>query len=456
MARDDSYASLARSIERALRTDLAGPPASPELAQRIDRALLAEAHTGERRVAALRTAIAVAAALAALWTASASSHSAARRAPIVLVAWALIAAALFVALRRGWYRRWLRFATPLFDAAVVSAAFLPWARGADVAATATMEALCAFLAASGGLRLSASSARLSSGLAIGVFAAGALTARLEPAPALATLATLAALGALSAGVGPLVRRVVTDEVGRVELARLYDEARQAVDAREEVLKIVSHDLRNPLSTVSMSAQLMLETPLPEPLRVKQLTVIQRSTERMNRMIQDLLDVAKFEAGRLSIDARPLDVAALLAESEETLRPLASAKQLRYETVVRAPLPPCMGDQGRVLQLLGNLVGNAVKFTPAGGRITVRAEDVGGVVRFAVADTGAGIPPQHLSQVFGRLWQGNRADRRGIGLGLAISKGIVEAHGGRIWVESRVGEGTTFYFTLGSGSDAMAS
>jgi signal transduction histidine kinase len=109
----------------------------------------------------------------------------------------------------------------------------------------------------------------------------------------------------------------------------------------------------------------------------------------------------------------------------------------------------MADAGRVLQVLSNLVGNALKFTPKGGRITIRADAAPGGVRFSVTDTGQGIPPEQLAKIFGRFWQANPADRRGIGLGLTIAKGIVEAHGGRIWCESKVGEGTTFYFTLGS-------
>jgi signal transduction histidine kinase len=109
----------------------------------------------------------------------------------------------------------------------------------------------------------------------------------------------------------------------------------------------------------------------------------------------------------------------------------------------------MADAGRVLQVLSNLVGNALKFTPKGGRITIRADAAPGGVRFSVMDTGQGIPPEQLTKIFGRFWQANPADRRGIGLGLTIAKGIVEAHGGRIWCESKVGEGTTFYFTLGS-------
>jgi signal transduction histidine kinase len=238
------------------------------------------------------------------------------------------------------------------------------------------------------------------------------------------------------------------------LSRMYDEARQAIDAREEVLRIVSHDLRNPLNTISMSAGLMLEVDVPREQRVKQLSMIKRAGERMNRLIQDLLDVAKLEAGRLGIDPRPMDVAPVVNEALDMLRPIAAEQSIRLDVVAADGLPTITADAGRVLQVLSNLVGNAVKFTPAGGHVTIRVEAVAGSVRFCVTDNGAGIPPEQLPKIFGSFWQADRSDRRGIGLGLAIAKGIVEAHGGRIWVESRVGEGTSFYFTLES--DGVAS
>jgi signal transduction histidine kinase len=175
---------------------------------------------------------------------------------------------------------------------------------------------------------------------------------------------------------------------------------------------------------------------------------------MNRLIQDLLDVAKIEAGRLGVDPRPVEVPPLVAEAFDMLRPIASEKSIRLDVAVADDLPTIAADAGRVLQVLSNLVGNAIKFTPAEGRVTIRAERVAGTVGFCVADTGPGIPPEQLPHIFGRFWQADRSDRRGIGLGLAIAKGIVEAHGGRISVESRVGEGTSFYFTLAS--DAAVS
>jgi signal transduction histidine kinase len=132
-----------------------------------------------------------------------------------------------------------------------------------------------------------------------------------------------------------------------------------------------------------------------------------------------------------------------------LRPLASGSSIVMEASVAADLPAVLADAARIQQVLSNLVGNAVKFTPRQGRITVAADRLETEVRFAVIDTGPGIPPEQVPHIFGRFWQARSSDRRGLGLGLAIAKGIVEAHNGRIWVESQVGAGSTFYFTLPS-------
>jgi signal transduction histidine kinase len=244
-----------------------------------------------------------------------------------------------------------------------------------------------------------------------------------------------------------VRRVVTDEVARATLSKMVKEAEATIDAREQVLKIVSHDLRNPLHTISMSAALLLDVVVPPEKLGEHLKRIKRAGDRMNRLIQDLLDVAKLETGRVGIDAKPLDVAPLVREAHDMLAPLATEKNLRLDSTVADGLPKITVDGGRVLQVLSNLVGNAIKFTPAGGRIVIRADAAPGGVRFSVADTGPGISPAQLTKIFGRFWQADPADRRGIGLGLTIAKGIVEAHGGRIWVESPPGAGTTFHFTL---------
>jgi signal transduction histidine kinase len=137
------------------------------------------------------------------------------------------------------------------------------------------------------------------------------------------------------------------------------------------------------------------------------------------------------------------------------RPLAAGSTIRLETSIDDGLPPVLADSARIQQVLSNLVGNAVKFTPRSGCITVCAEQIGDEVRFGVIDTGPGIPAEQLPHIFGRFWQATTSDRRGIGLGLAIAKGIVEAHNGRIWVESHVGLGSTFYFTLPSATEKAA-
>ena len=176
-------------------------------------------------------------------------------------------------------------------------------------------------------------------------------------------------------------------------------------------------------------------------------MIRRAGERMNRLIQDLLDVKRIENGRLMVEPRSVPALPLLIEAVEMLRPLAAASSWSSCSTRCEELPHVNADPHRVQQVLSNLIGNAIKFTPRGGRITMRGERLANEVRLAVTDTGPGIPAEQLPHVFGQYWQGSRADRRGIGLGLAIAKGIVEGHDGRIWVESTVGEGSSFYFTL---------
>jgi signal transduction histidine kinase len=198
----------------------------------------------------------------------------------------------------------------------------------------------------------------------------------------------------------------------------------------------------------MAAGLMLETTSPErPQERRQVEIVRRAADRMNRMIQDLLDVKRLESGRLGLEPKPESVSGLIADTLEMLRPLATGSSITLESHLSPTLPSVMADAARISQVLSNLVGNAVKFTPREGLITITAERQDAEVRFAVIDTGPGIPAEQLPHIFGRFWQAKSSDRRGIGLGLAIAKGIVEAHRGRIWVESSVGLGSTFYFTL---------
>lgn len=242
-----------------------------------------------------------------------------------------------------------------------------------------------------------------------------------------------------------VLRDVTDQ----QLAE--ERLRQAIAMRDEVLGIVSHDLRSPLNSIYLLAS-GVERYVPiqseQGKRAHEfLRRINQSVMDMNRLIEDLLAVARLESGRMSLDAEPLEVPSLLARAQELSEPLATARSLRLELELAPNLPPVRADRSRVLRVFQNLVGNSIKFTPEGGRICLRAEPGEGCVRFCVSDTGRGIDPESLPHVFDRFWQARHARDAGAGLGLAIVKGIVEAHGGRIHVESRVGEGTTFTFTL---------
>jgi signal transduction histidine kinase len=169
---------------------------------------------------------------------------------------------------------------------------------------------------------------------------------------------------------------------------------------------------------------------------------------MHRLINDLLSVSIIEAGRLTIDARQASVAAILDDATEMLRPIAADKSITLEINAPPGLPDVHADAARVVQVLSNLVGNAIKFTPKGGRVTIAASQDGSNVRFDIADTGPGIAPEQLANIFRPFWQANRGDTRGIGLGLSIAKGIIEAHGSELRVSSTLGTGSVFSFTLG--------
>jgi signal transduction histidine kinase len=215
-----------------------------------------------------------------------------------------------------------------------------------------------------------------------------------------------------------------------------------------VLGVVAHDLRNPLSTILLHAQtLTRHGPDPERRSQKRGDAIHRAATRMNRLIQDLLDVAVMESGQLTIERARLSARDLIAGSVDTQKPLAASSSLELRVELDRDLPDVWGDRDRLLQVFENLIGNAIKFTKAGGCITVGATSRDHEVIFRIADTGAGIAPENLPHVFDRFWQATSTNRQGAGLGLPITKGIVEAHGGRIWVESTPHRGTTFSFTI---------
>ncbi len=238
----------------------------------------------------------------------------------------------------------------------------------------------------------------------------------------------------------------------VENARLYRVAQQASKARDEVLGIVAHDLRSPLNSISLWLQVVerqiqkqgaeLQTRSKEALGA-----MSNACRRMSRLIQDLLDVTRLEAGQLSLNPNPQTPASLVREAVDFAQAQAEAAGLQVHLEVADPLPPVLADRDRLLQVFSNLLGNALKFTPPGGDIWVGAGLEGEQVRFQVRDTGPGLPPEALAHIFDRFWQASRTDNRGVGLGLSIVKGIVEAHGGQLRVESEPGQGSTFSFTI---------
>ncbi len=248
------------------------------------------------------------------------------------------------------------------------------------------------------------------------------------------------------------------ELGRragvaVDNATLYRDARRALEARDEVLGIVSHDLGNPLQAVFIGLEALersrgARTEGRPGQEEYYLTAIRRSVEVMERLIRDLMEIRRMEAGHLQIDPRPRRLETLVGEALEMLRPLAGIKDIRIRNEIEgADLPEVPADGDRIQQVLSNLVGNAVKHTPEGGevRLSAQVDERHLVVR--VEDTGPGIPPEDLERVFDRFWRAGRRKERGIGLGLAIARGIVRGHGGRIWAESTPGEGSVFSFSL---------
>ncbi|MEY2733574.1 MAG: hypothetical protein RL340_633 [Gemmatimonadota bacterium] len=232
-------------------------------------------------------------------------------------------------------------------------------------------------------------------------------------------------------------------------ARLFTSARQATSARDHALGVVSHDLRNPISAIGMSARALLPSiPVDDVERRALLTNILASQDLAQRMIRDLLDVASIETGHLAVEERPVAVVPLLDRAVALFAPEAAQKGVTLAIGDLPILPQVWGDDERLVQVLSNLLSNAVKYTPPGGSITLAARCLDYDVEIAVSDTGPGIPAASMPLIFERYWtvRGN-APKGGTGLGLAIARGIIEALGGRLWAESAEGAGSTFRFTL---------
>lgn len=259
-------------------------------------------------------------------------------------------------------------------------------------------------------------------------------------------------GTISLFSGPTARRLnerdlaLAQDFARraslaLENARLYAEAQRATRARDEVLGVVAHDLRNMLASITLAGQLLVRaSPDSPPAR----TVL-RVTQRMRRLVDDLLDLGQIEAHALRLARRAEPAGALLAAARAAALELGTDHEIRAE--VPGALPSVWADADRVLQVFSNLVGNALKFTPVGGRVTLGACAEEGRVCFWVEDTGPGVPEQDRPRVFDRFWQGAPRDTRGAGLGLTICRGIVEAHGGQIELEPTSTRGARFSFTL---------
>lgn len=251
--------------------------------------------------------------------------------------------------------------------------------------------------------------------------------------------------------GKVVRGAVLTIADLTKIKDAESRLREALRAREEMIAVVSHDLRSPLSSVSAATELLLEVPLDESKRRKHLELVRDATDRMNRLIEDLLDVARIDAGGLPVRPRPQAVSPILAQARTHLDHLAREKGVVVAREWADDLPVAPLDRDRVLQVLQNLLGNALRHTPRGGKIAIQAAvcsaDQGAELEIAVQDSGSGIPAENIDHLFDRFWRPAGAGRDGAGLGLAIVKGIVEAHGGTIHVESAENVGSRFSFRL---------
>ena len=258
-------------------------------------------------------------------------------------------------------------------------------------------------------------------------------------------------GAFNDGDAAVVRQLAQLAGVAFDNAHLFAQLQSASRARDDLIAIVSHDLRSPLNVVTLATSFLQELLASPTSRKEQALVaaerIRRASRHMTSLVNDLLDASRIEAGSLKLDLKPTPTDGLLDEVADAFGPLAAEKGVKLVREV-APAGQVLADRGRLLQVFSNLAGNAIKFTPQGGAITVGCAERDGVVTFAVRDSGPGIPAQNLPLLFERYWQPRgEASREGAGLGLFIAKGIVEAHRGRISVESDPGQGACFRFTI---------
>lgn len=237
----------------------------------------------------------------------------------------------------------------------------------------------------------------------------------------------------------------------IQNAQLYAEALEAKRLRDETLGVVSHDLRNPLNTIGLVVRVLQKRGVAGP----EMDAIKSSLETADRLIHDLLTATVAESGKMTLELAPCSPEELVRETVRLHAPLAEGRSVALEGACEDALPLLLADRHRLLQLFDNLIGNALKFTPDGGKVRVFGRRAPGGVELGVTDSGPGIPPEHLKRLFDRFWQGATSRKAGAGLGLSIVKGIAEAHGGSVRVESQVGHGSTFVVLLPAAPQASA-
>jgi signal transduction histidine kinase len=285
----------------------------------------------------------------------------------------------------------------------------------------------------------------------GAMMTAALLVRGRVIGAISVVAASAACRRLGADALTLLEDLAERAALAVDNARVYQAAQAASDLRRDLLAVVAHDLKNPLNAISMGAALLARGAAPDNERQRRHAgIISRAAERMNRLIHDLLDVNAIDAGRMDLEVGPVSVGGLIHEALEAMAPLAQEKAIVLERELSAEdeVLQVRADRERLLQVFSNLIGNAVRHVPERGHIRVRARRLGDQqLQLAVIDDGPGIEPEHLPHVFDRYWRVRKATRDGTGLGLSIVKGIVEAHGGTVSVDTAPGRGATFAFTV---------
>jgi PAS domain S-box-containing protein len=234
----------------------------------------------------------------------------------------------------------------------------------------------------------------------------------------------------------------------IENARLYFLARRAIKSREDILALVSHDLKNPVMVIGLVAKVLRQSKELETDKIAEFSnKIERAADKMLHLISQLLDFSKIESGTFSVAPQAERLKNIILPPIDGMKPLAEAKQQTMECHIESNLPEVAADGPRVGQVLSNLLSNAIKFGRRGGKIVVSVREQDHTVVVCVSDDGPGIPRENLSKVFDRYWQAEDTKHTGMGLGLSIAKGIVEAHGGKIWVDSELGKGSSVSFTL---------